>query len=201
MFSGIPAPVQGVTGGQGLPQGTASIEGSTGNVVITPPSNVLQLRKGAIPQSLQIYETYSSATDYIRLSVSSNTGGPFRIRTEEAGSGVARPLNLGAGNTDNWQITTAGNLNPIIDSTYFIGDGTHAMAAVYSNAFFARGAFATNVGVQVNTPGSFLYSGTGLPSNAIGNNGDFFFRIDGLAYAPPNGALYQRRAGIWTAIA
>src|SRR5262252_7004443 len=99
-FSGIPTPVAGVTGGQGLPAGVAAVDGSTGNVVIQPPNNVIQQQKGAIPQTFQVYETFTNNSNYIRVSLSAFTGGPFRLRTEFAGSGVARPLVLGTGNTD-----------------------------------------------------------------------------------------------------
>lgn len=98
-FSGIPAPVAGVTGGQGLPQGVASVEGSTGNVVITPPSNVFQLRKGDIPQAFQTYEYFHSNTDYSRISIVAQTGGPFLLAVETAPNTVIRGLDIRAGGT------------------------------------------------------------------------------------------------------
>lgn len=55
-------------------------------------------------------------------------------------------------------------------------------------------AFATNVGVQLNNAG-YLYSGSGVPSNAVGNNGDIYFRTDGGSGT----TIYQRRTGTWTA--
>lgn len=110
--SGIPAPVTGVTGGQGLPQGVASVEGSTGNVVITPPSNVVQFRKGAIPQSLQVYEYFNSNTDYSRIALNASTGGPFQVAVETAPNTVIRGLDINAGgslfiNTDNVFVNTS----------------------------------------------------------------------------------------------
>lgn len=40
-----------------------------------------------------------------------------------------------------------------------------------------------------------LHAGTGVPNNANGNNGDFYFRSDGGA----GSCIYQKRAGAWAA--
>src|SRR5215831_5998456 len=93
-FSGAPAPVQGVTGGPGLPQGVAGVEGSTGNVVITPPSNTFQLSKGDSPQSLQVYEFYHSNLDNVRIELLTATGGPETIGVRAAPTSVTRDLNI-----------------------------------------------------------------------------------------------------------
>jgi hypothetical protein len=42
-----------------------------------------------------------------------------------------------------------------------------------------------------------LYAVSGVPSNAIGNNGDICFRKDGGAGT----AIYQKRAAVWVAVA
>lgn len=42
---------------------------------------------------------------------------------------------------------------------------------------------------------SGIFAGTGVPNNANGNNGDFYFRSDGGAGT----CIYQRRAGAWVA--
>jgi hypothetical protein len=114
--SGIPQPVPGVTGGQGLPQGVASVEGSTGNVVITPPSNVIQVRKGVIPQSLQVYEYFNNNTDFSRIALNAQTGGPFQLSVETDPSSVVRGLEINAGgtlfiNTDAVQVNTSMQVN------------------------------------------------------------------------------------------
>lgn len=41
-----------------------------------------------------------------------------------------------------------------------------------------------------------LFPCVGVPSNAIGKNGDFALRQDGAAGT----AIYQKRASVWTAI-
>jgi hypothetical protein len=46
------------------------------------------------------------------------------------------------------------------------------------------------------TPGSTIRTGTGAPNNAIGANGDYYFRTDGGAGT----YIYFRAAGSYTAI-
>lgn len=115
-LSGIPTPVVGVTGGQGLPQGVASVEGSTGNVVITPPSNVVQFRKGDIPQALQVYEYFHSNTDFSRIEMVAQTGGPFLLGVQTAPNTVIRGLDIVASgtlfiDTNNVQVNTSLQIN------------------------------------------------------------------------------------------
>lgn len=97
--AGQPHPVQGVTGGPGLPQGVASVDGTTGNVVISPPNNTVQFRKTDSPQALQIYEYFHNATDFSRLALNAQTGGPFQIEVETQPPGVIRDLVISASGT------------------------------------------------------------------------------------------------------
>ncbi len=43
-----------------------------------------------------------------------------------------------------------------------------------------------------------FFAGTGIPDNAIGMNGNFFFRGDGIA---ANTNIYKKSAGLWVGIA
>ena len=43
--------------------------------------------------------------------------------------------------------------------------------------------------------GVSLWGGVGVPPNGLGQNGDFFFRLDGTAA----NSMYQKRAGAWVA--
>jgi predicted Rdx family selenoprotein len=97
--AGAPQPVQGVTGGPGLPQGVASVDGSTGNVVISPPNNTIQFRKTDSPQALQVYEYFHTNADFSRISLNAQTGGPFQIAVETAPPAVVRGLQINAGGT------------------------------------------------------------------------------------------------------
>jgi len=199
-FSGIPTPVAGVTGGQGLPAGVAAVDGSTGNVVIQPPNNVIQQQKGAIPQTFQVYETFTNNSNYIRVSLSASAGGPFRLRTEFAGSGVARPLVLGTGNTDYWQIDNTGNLLAVTTNAYDIGanTGNQVRNIWFTNTlkcFFASGVMGS---FMTEVHGNTLWSSAGVPNNANGANGDFCFRLDTPGTA--NQRLYIKSAGVWVAL-
>lgn len=203
--AGAPLPVAGVTGGPGLPQGVASVDGGTGNVVISPPSNAIQFRKGGVPQSLQIYESFISDTDFMRLSLNATIGGPFLITTEFAGSGVARDLQISAANklqlisrgattlefwTSNslrWQIGAGGGLLPFTDATFPLGNTTTSRISQVGTV---------TLSLATQSPFGFMFGGTGVPSVGIGANGDFFFRVDGAALT----TIYQKRAGVWTGI-
>jgi hypothetical protein len=133
--SGAPTPVQGVTGGPGLPSGVAGVEGSTGNVVITPPSNTFQLRKGDSPQALQVYEFYHSQTDNVRIELATAVGGPEFIGVRAAPAGVIRNLRVGTtgdlilntGSADRW--TISGTTGLLSSTGAGIGFGSTSAAA------------------------------------------------------------------------
>jgi len=48
-----------------------------------------------------------------------------------------------------------------------------------------------------STNGSMLWSGTGLPSGTLGNNGDFYFRQDNVGGTTN---LYKKSGGAWSAL-
>jgi hypothetical protein len=199
-LSGIPTPVAGVTGGQGLPQGVASVDGGTGNVVIAPPSNVVQQRKGDIPQSFQNYEYFHSNTDFVRIALQTATGGPEFIGVQAAPLTVLRDLIIGttgnlrlnSGNSDRWIINgVSGALAPFSDNVNDLGDVTHFVRDIYANSLGLRRSGSLN--------GNFLFSGQSTPPpSATGSNGDFWF--NGLGSAALT-AIYQKRAGVWVGIA
>jgi hypothetical protein len=85
---------------------------------------------------------------------------------------------------------------------YAIEDNSGANA-VWTNSIstnhFATptsGIFSGNIrvyGSGAQQPQQF--AGTGVPNNAMGNNGDVYYRQDGGA----GSCIYQRRAGVWVA--
>lgn len=188
--SGAPIPVVGVTGGPGLPQGTASIEGDTGNVVISPPSNTIQVKKTNVPQVFQIYEYYASVTDFSRISLNTQTSGPFQLAVETQPPGVLRSLWIISKGTI---VLSGGNLLFGTDNTWDFGQG---------GAFRARYVYAAtglvSASLFLNTQGGQVasYGGVGVPNAGIGINGDFFYRSDGAALT----TIYQKRAGVWVGI-
>jgi len=182
--SGAPTPVQGVTGGPGIPSGVGGVEQPSGNVVFTPPSNTFQLRKGSSPQALQVYEFYNSPTDNVRIELAAATGGPEFIGVRAAPSGVVRVLIVGS--TGNIQIAPSNTGTPIIISTtsFTLPVGTVLVAP--------NGVQTGNTTVAGNS----LFSGNGAPLVGLGANGDFYFNTAGAALT----TIYQKRAGAWVGI-
>jgi len=197
-FSGIPTPVAGVTGGQGLPPGVAAVDGSTGNVVIQPPNNVIQQQKGVIPQTFQVYETFTNNSNYIRVALSATSGGPFRLRTEFAGTGAGRDLIIGTGNGDSWrfQSNVGGSFIPITDNTVGIGSPAFRIQNLYSAGIISTIGLLT--GAPGVSGGTSIYGGTLAPPVGLGVNGDFFFRSDTPGTA--NQRIYIKSAGAWVAL-
>lgn len=69
----------------------------------------------------------------------------------------------------------------------------NTLGLVFNRAVFP-GSGVTDGATQVATG---LLAGTGVPTNSVGQNGDFYFRSDGGAGT----AIYQRRGGVWVATA
>ena len=185
--SGAPTPVQGVTGGPGLPQGVAGVEGDTGNVVITPPSNTFQLRKGDSPQALQVYEFYHSQTDNVRIELLTATGGPEFIGVRAAPAGTIR--NLQVGTTGDMFLQAGGATRITITGT--TGLVTIPIFQIASQLQF-NFALVGGTGLQS------MWMWNGAPAPANGANGDFWFRTDTPGVA--NQRLYVKSAGAWVGI-
>ena len=124
---------------------------------------------------------------------------------------------IGAGNdiimspqANTWRFASsggaqAGALVPIADGARNIGTTALRVGSIFVlnqlvsySQIINQGTFATGVGVQLNFGGSYLYSASGVPSNAQGVNGDFYFRTDTPGTA--NQRLYVRSAGAWVGI-
>lgn len=195
--SGAPDPVQGVTGGPGLPQGVASVDGGTGNVIISPPSNTIEQKKTTVPQTLFVYERFISNADFVRIGLQTQTNGPEIIGVSVQPPGTLRDLVVGttgnlrlnAGASDRWSISgTDGSLTPVVTGTQVIG----SVAANVGNIITQRVTLFTSGGALA----SGLWSGSGVPLNATGNNGDIYFNALGGALT----TIYQKRAGAYVGI-
>lgn len=251
--SGQPPPVQGVTGGPPVFGGQISNDPQNGNIVIAPnPGNVLQVRKGNVPQAIQVYEYFNTNTDYSRLALNTQTGGPFQLAVETAPSGLIRGLSI-LSNSDlvfnlnganRWRMVGAtGNFEPI-GGTGVIGSTTNPVSSVYLTSIFSPpgtpiafgigstirwnisqtvGHFQPNVtnitdigsltlavrqgffqsGVVIGnsttiTGGGTIRSGSTVPNNAVGVDGDYYFRTDTPSVA--NQRIYVRSAGVYVGI-
>lgn len=71
--------------------------------------NIFAQRNTTNAQTFNIYNTYTSATNYERLSIAATSAGAVRIRTNKgSGGGTARALELGTDDTTRVTIPTTG---------------------------------------------------------------------------------------------
>jgi hypothetical protein len=72
-------------------------------------ANTIGQRRGTAGQTSRIYGTYTDASNYERLRFSANATAGY-IQTENAGTGIARPLYLGANNLPVITVNTNGRV-------------------------------------------------------------------------------------------
>lgn len=177
--SGAPTPVMGVTGGPGINNGTASIDPSNGALVFHPqPANVVQVR-GSTPGAFQVYEYFHTNTDFSRLTLEAQTGGPFIIAAETDPTTVIRGIDL----------NTAGG--PLIVT---------ASQTQFSSDIVAGGNITASGGVVNATtinPGSNVLNIVGSPSASpfsiifsIGGTQPWAF-LPNFAFTPTAGDAYD----------
>jgi hypothetical protein len=105
-------------------------------------ANVLALRNATNAQAFNVYNTYTSGSNYERGFVSF-VSNKFSVGTEKAGSGTVRGLDLvgtgitfyplGNHNSSAWAMTSAGNFYAQTDNTYDIGAvGANRPRSVYA---------------------------------------------------------------------
>jgi hypothetical protein len=89
-----------------------------------------------------------------------------------------------------------------LDSSIGILVGSQIQFRSSGSAILGGGVGITSTGAF--SPSSFgsaqtgaIWMGTGVPSNADGTDGDFFFRSDGTVAA--HTVLYHKQAGVWVA--
>lgn len=138
--SGAPVPVQGVTGGPGLNSGNASIDSGTGNIILTPPGNAVEIKKA--PSAFNVYEYFNSNADNVRLTMLTATGGPEFIGVQATPTSVARNLVIGTtaqiqfapGNASQWVMDGAANFYPQVSlGTSSVGNATHIINQIFGS--------------------------------------------------------------------
>jgi hypothetical protein len=102
-------------------------------------AGALAQRNGTNTQTFRLYNTFTDASNYERLSVNGQAASAFEIGVENAGTGAARALNIGtrgnatlglfSTNTVRWQVSGAGNFLAAADNTYNIGSAASARPA------------------------------------------------------------------------
>lgn len=113
-------------------------------------AGALEMRSDTTAQNLRIHGTYTDASNFERLNITS--GSSYDIFTTQLGTGVARALRFGTGGTLRWQIgSSTGHLTAVTDNTYDIGN---------SGALRPRDLFAAGKIVISGTSGSAIGAAT-----------------------------------------
>jgi len=148
--SGAPLPVAGVTGGPGLNQGAASIDSGSGNIVLTPPGNAVEIKKA--PSAFNVYEFFNTNADNVRLTMQTASGGPEFIGIVAAPTSVTRDLQIGA--SGNGFIRFMGTIGFNQDSTFDIGAAGGTGIGRPRNVFVGGSVAASALfgGLNVNQP-------------------------------------------------
>ncbi len=115
----------------------------TFNGGITGSANVLDVRNGVNAQQVNIYNTYTDASNYERLAFVWG-GNQLYLVTQAAGSGSTRNLNvyasaqlgLGGGSAISWIISAPGHFLPLTTGTHDLGDATHVVRAAYATSHY-----------------------------------------------------------------
>lgn len=123
----------------------------------------------------------SAVTNHLRV-----TGGTAQLLGCRFENSNNASIAFGSGGNIAWVGMSAN------DSFLYSGCG-------FSNANLPQmgfsGGAANGSGLQLGT-GNAIFQGSGVPSNSIGQNGDFYFRTDGSV----NTFIYQKTSGAWVLI-
>lgn len=93
---------------------------SLDTILARDAANTLAQRNGTNAQAFRIYNTYSDASNYERLSLFWSAGNCF-IGTEQAGTGSAKALFIRTASTNIWQFSSSGHFLGQTDNAYDIG--------------------------------------------------------------------------------
>jgi hypothetical protein len=167
--------------------GTAAISGGFtlgGNAsLFGDAANTLDLRNGVNAQAINIYNTWTDASNYERLGISWSAN-VLTIGTVGAGTGVSRTMKIfagangselefGVGGAAQWKINNSGHFLATTDNTYDIG----ASGATRPRTIYV----ATSI---VNAGG---YVGSG--SIEIGATGDVYWNSRSVLKSPSDGVI------------
>jgi hypothetical protein len=130
-------------------------------------ANLLEQRSGTSAQNFTVYGTYTDASNYERLSLSANATASY-ITAEEAGTGTARDLYIGANNTTHMVVAANGNVG--------IGNSTPVGSLVVNqgNVTNKRSLVLNNLGAGT--------TGVAIGALSIGDNTGTELQIDTANY-------------------
>lgn len=150
--SGAPTPVQGVTGGPPVLAGQIQNDPNDGSVVVSPnPGNVFQIRKGASPQALQIYEFFNASNNFARLAFNATLGGPFQIRVESTPT-VNRDLVINGSGTGVVQIPSLRSATAVDFTGAVVNPNLTQLTANGSSTTLTTGGVWTDITGSTITP-------------------------------------------------
>ncbi len=133
------------------PSNSVSVASGIAPLVVEDANTVAQ-RNGVNSQALNIYKTFTDASNYERLKINSDST-RFYIRSEGLGTGNnERPIRFLMQGVYGFDIDSGGNIIPITNVTHQLGDSTHRWNKIYTNEFYAG-----TVGIQ----GGWLLSDAG----------------------------------------
>jgi hypothetical protein len=117
-FRGSQLVLQGI---DATPPGSLSFSRSDSSpALFGEASGTIAQRSGGTAQTFRLYNTFTDQDNYRRLSFTS-VASEQRILAQAAGTGAAMSLNLGSGNSPQWQISTSGHLLGYGDNNFDIG--------------------------------------------------------------------------------
>lgn len=115
--------------------------------LVREAADTIAQRRSTNAQTKRIYGTFTDASNYERLSLSANSTAAY-VQAQEAGTGIARDLYIGANNTTNMIVAANGNIGVnttsptqiltvngsilVTNTSSFIGVGTSTHGALYN---------------------------------------------------------------------
>lgn len=177
-------------------------------IIIRPEGNTLDFKTlnsaaGCRGETIGVATapTYSNATGAASANVF--------FRNRDAGgtniflpnSGYLRALNPSGDSVDILSLSNSnevylGGLNRAIAGLNILVNGD-SWLDVNGSAMSVKGRFYPGNLSSAKQSATAMTAGTGVPNNAAGNDGDFYFRADGA----PGSLIYHKNTGAWAAIA
>lgn len=143
-------------------------------ILLREAANTLALRNGTSAQTLNITKTFTDASNYERMSLTT-TSGNYDISLDKAGTGASRNFRItGAGvasimfntaNSGRWEINSSGHLLAQVDNSYDIGASG---ATRPRNLFIAGDMNHGGATMVMSATGKYTWSGRtqiSAPSN------------------------------------
>lgn len=102
------------------PTNLVDLPASQTAAVFYETSNKAATRSGTSPQDYRLYNTFTDASNYERMTIQAKSTATDLMQ-EFAGTGIARVIRFGIGGTIFWRLATGGHWQPEADNLYDIG--------------------------------------------------------------------------------